>query len=76
MAETPEDKFIRLAEARVNGLIKTMKLLGNLSNRSNYAYAQSDVDKIFRSIEKELKHAKARFRTGGRSDDSVFRLEE
>lgn len=76
MAETSRDKFVRLAEARVNSLIKTIRLLGNLSNRSNYSYGQRDVDKIFRSIEKELKDAKARFRTGGISDDSVFKLEE
>lgn len=76
MAETSRQKFVRLAEARVNSLIKTVRLLGNLSNKSNYSYTQKDVDQMFRSIEKELKDAKARFRTGGRSDDSVFKLEK
>ena len=76
VAETSRDKFVRLAEARVNSLIRIVRLLGNLSNRSNYSYSASDVDKIFRSIEKELKDAKARFRTGGRSEDSVFKLQE
>lgn len=74
MAETSKEKFVRLAESRVNSLIKTIRLLSNLSNRSNYSYTDKDVDKIFRFIEKELKDAKARFRTGRKSDDSVFKL--
>lgn len=74
LAETSREKFVRLAEARVNSLIKTIRLVGNLSNRSNYSYSDKDVDKIFRSIEQELKDAKARFRSGGKSDDSVFKL--
>ena len=74
MTESSRDKFVRLAETRVNNLIKTIRLLGNLSNKSNYSYTDKDVDKIFRSLEKELKDAKARFRTGGKSDDSIFRL--
>ncbi|MCG7984685.1 MAG: hypothetical protein JAY90_18285 [Candidatus Thiodiazotropha lotti] len=75
MSETSRDKFVRLAESRVNNLIKTIRLLGNLSNKSNYSYTDKDVDKIFRSVEKELKDARAQFRTGGTSDDSVFTLE-
>lgn len=76
MDESSRDKFVRLAESRVNSLIKTIRLLGNLSNSSNYSYTDKDVDKIFRSIEKELKDAKIRFRKGGISDDSVFRLDQ
>lgn len=75
MNESSREKFVRLAEARVNSLIRTIRLVGNLSNRSNYSYTTKDVDKIFRSIEKELKEARARFRTGGKSDDSVFKLD-
>ncbi len=74
MGESSREKFIRLAEKRVNNLIKIIRLLGNLSNRSNYSYDDKDVDKIFRSIEQELKDTKARFRKGGNSDDSVFKL--
>lgn len=75
MTESSREKFVRLAETRVNNLIKTIRLLGNLSNRSNYSYTDKDVDKIFRAIEKELKDAKARFKTGEKPDDSVFKLD-
>lgn len=74
LAETSRDKFVRLAESRVNYLIKTIRLVGNLSNRSNYSYTEQDVDKMFRAIEKELKDARARFQSGRRPDDSVFKL--
>lgn len=75
MSESSRDKFVRLAEARVNNLIRNIRLVGNLSNRSNYTYSQQDVDKIFRTIEKELKDARARFKSGGKPDESVFKLD-
>lgn len=75
MPESSREKFVRLTEARVNTLIKTIRLLGNLSNKSNYSYRKKDVDKIFHSIEKELKVSKGRFRSGGKTEDSVFKLD-
>lgn len=74
MAESARDKFVRIAESRVNSLIKTVRLLGNLSNKSNYSYTEQDVSKIFRSLEKELAEAKARFKMGGKPEDSTFKL--
>lgn len=58
----------------MNALIKTIRLLGNLSNRSNYMYTEKDVEKIFRSVDKELRDARARFRTGERSNENIFKL--
>ncbi len=74
MAESARDKFVRLAEARVNNIIKTVRLLSNLSNRSNYSYDDKDVEKIFRVLECELRNAKASFKAGGKKDDSTFKL--
>jgi hypothetical protein len=54
-------KFIQLAEARVARALNDIRLIGNLSNRSAYAYADDDVRKIFRALQKELDAAKARF---------------
>ena len=36
--ESKENRFRRLAEARVNKIIAMIRLLGNLSSRSIYAY--------------------------------------
>ena len=52
-----EDKrksFQRLAESRMNKILDTIKLLGNLSRKSNYSYDKRDVDKMKRAIKKEL----------------------
>lgn len=68
------EKFKRLAEKRVNNAIKNIRLVGNLSNRSNYSYTDQDVDKIFRALEKELKHAKSRFKDDSEQDEKPFRL--
>ncbi|OLF85746.1 hypothetical protein AWH63_01915 [Marinobacter sp. C18] len=75
MGETSREKFVRLAESRVNNLVKTMRLLGNLSNKSNYSYTERDVEKMFRTLERELKDAKARFAAGGASKKSDFKLD-
>ena len=38
MHDDRKDNFIRLAEARTNKILKTISLLGNLSNKSYYEY--------------------------------------
>lgn len=69
-AESNRDRFKRLAEARVTKTLKDIRLIANLSNRNNYAYTPADIDKIFRTLDKELKAARARF-AGEREDDAV-----
>jgi hypothetical protein len=59
------DRFVRLAEARTNKLLKNIDLLGNLSNRSNYAYEEEDVRKIFNALKKKLREVETRFATKG-----------
>lgn len=67
-------KFIQLAEARVARTLNDMRLVGNLSNRSAYAYVDEDVRKIFRALQKELDAAKARFGGESNSRETEFRL--
>jgi hypothetical protein len=54
MSKQKEENFIRLAENRTNKILDMIRLLGNLSNTSNYTYSKEQVDKIFGAIEKEL----------------------
>jgi hypothetical protein len=75
MSETSRQKFIRLANARVNKTIKAIKLVGNLSNRSNYSYTTDDIEKIFRAINSELKSCRQRFDSGVEEADGSFRLD-
>lgn len=74
MSENNEEKFRRLAEKRVNNVIKTLRLIGNLSNRSNYVYTDADVEKIFAAINSELKACKAKFSKKG-SEGRKFKFD-
>ena len=59
--ETKEDKFKRIATARTQRILEDLRLLGNCSNTRNYNYTNEDVNKIFTTIEKEVKRTKALF---------------
>ena len=59
--ETPNEKFIRIAESRTQKIIDMLRLLGNCSNTYVYEYSKSDVEKIFSAIEYELNMTKKKF---------------
>ncbi len=67
-------KFVQLAEARVNRAIKDIRLIGNLANRNSYEFTDEEVRKIFRVIQKELDAVKSRFTGDSGGKDSEFRL--
>ena len=56
--ESREDKFRRLAEARVNKILHLYRLL---SWTGTYAYTKDQVDQIFTALQAELLRAKLRF---------------
>lgn len=60
--ETKHDKFKRLAANRTKRILHSLKLLGNCSNRSIYAYTEEDLSAIFNAIEKEAKRVKSLFK--------------
>jgi len=67
-------KFVELAEKRVRKAIKDIRLIGNLSNKSNYTYTDEDVRKILRALDRELKTLRQRFESHGVSDEVEFKL--
>lgn len=71
--ETKRARFIRIVEARTNKIIDMLHLLGNCANKSNYDYSESDVQKIFSALEKELKITKSKFDSCN-SDNEKFKL--
>lgn len=68
------DNFVRLAENRVNRALREIRLIGNLSNRGAYAYTESDVRSIFKTLQRELDAAKARFTGDNGLSEREFRL--
>ena len=69
------DKFVELAEKRVNNTLNNLRLIGNLSNSANYDYDQKDVEKIFRALTRALNDARSRFSSTGEGSSPSFRLE-
>lgn len=59
--ESKQQRFVRLAEARTNRIISTLRLLGNCSSPAAYEYTKEDVSKIFRAIEEAVSDARRRF---------------
>ena len=68
------DKFIELAEARVNRTINNLRLIGNLSNTRAYDFTAADVKLIFRTLQKELDFNRGRFSNTGTGSDTTFTL--
>lgn len=69
------EKFVNLAEKRVTKAIKDLRLIGNLSNKSNYSYDEKDVKKIIGALESEIKNLRQKFTKNTGSEDVIFKLE-
>lgn len=72
--EKDRSKFVELAEKRVSKAIKDIRLIGNLSNKSNYSYTDEDVRKIIRALDSEVKKLKQRFNSLGVQNEIIFKL--
>ena len=72
--ENDHKKFVELANKRVNNAMKSIRLIGNLSNRSNYSYDNDDIKKIFSALQRELRDARRRFEEGSERGKGEFRL--
>lgn len=74
--ESKEEKFRRLAEARVNKIISMLHLLGNLSWTGTYAYSAEQIEQIFTALQTELEKAESRFLHPQKLVRKRFRLGE
>jgi len=68
------EKFKELAEKRVTRAIKDIRLIGNLSNKTNYNYSDDDARKIISVLDSELKNLRKKFESSGSDIDVVFKL--
>ncbi len=59
--ENKREKFLRLATQRTKEVLSRLRILGNCANRQVYEYNETDVDKIFSAVDKQLKDVKAKF---------------
>jgi len=64
LGESQAARFTRLAQARTTNVLRSIRILSNLSNRSNYEYTPEQVSKIFRAIRDQLDIAERKFEAG------------
>ena len=50
MKETKREKFVRLAEKRIDNVLKGINLLENLANHNVYEFTKEDSDKMIRTL--------------------------
>jgi uncharacterized protein YeeX (DUF496 family) len=68
------EKFIELANKRVNKAVKDIALIGNLSNKRNYSYNEEQAKKIIKALQQSVDQVKAGFLSGIQSQQSNFEL--
>lgn len=61
MSTEKKNNFKRIAEARTNKILKSISLLGNLSNTSYYEYTSEQIETIFNAIQEELDLQRKKF---------------
>ncbi|KPJ62042.1 MAG: hypothetical protein AMS15_05185 [Planctomycetes bacterium DG_23] len=59
--ETSQERFKRLATMRTNAVLRRLRILGNCANRQIYSYTQAEVEKVFSTIERQVKEIRAKF---------------
>lgn len=52
--ETKRERFVRLAEKRVDKVIDRLRVLGGCANRRMYEYTPADIEKIRNAIDEEF----------------------
>ena len=68
------ERFVKLAEKRVSRVIQDLRLIGNLSNKSNYEYSDEDVEKIISTLRNEVDKTKKRFESVTSKKKDLFKL--
>ena len=74
MVSAKRKNFVRLAEARVSRALDSIRVIGNLSNRSNYEYDDQDVKKIIKTLQDELIKVKMHLEAKSGMSKQQFKL--
>jgi hypothetical protein len=68
-------KFREIAERRVNTIVKTLRLIGNLSRKHSYQYTDLEVDKMFGALRDAVDTTEAKFKDNPPPVQPGFRFE-
>ncbi len=69
------ERFVSLAEARTSKALQAIRLIGNLSNRSNYQYSDHDVNQIIRALNQEISDLRKRFKSDEPGKGPIFKIQ-
>jgi hypothetical protein len=72
--ETKREKFVRLAESRTRNALQSIRVIGNLSNRSAYDFDENDVKKIVLALSREVDALKLRLTSPSTRETVEFKL--
>ena len=70
--ESRRNAFLRVGARRMQGVLKQLKLLGNLANRSSYDYTEADAAKMSDALRAAVSDLESRFR---RSEAAHFEFD-
>jgi hypothetical protein len=73
-SENRREKFVRLAESRMAKALRSIRVIGNLSNSANYEYTEADVRKIVKALEDEIQTMREKFSRVRSRSGSGFKL--
>ena len=75
ITESRRDRFVRVAERRVNIVLDALDRLSKCSNKSNYEYNEKDIRIIFKAVEGKTREIKSSFSGTNSKDKKGFRLD-
>jgi len=67
-------KFVRLAEARTQAALNSIRKIGNLSNRRSYEWDESDIKKIAKTLQQAIADMERKYDPKGSGKHTDFRL--
>lgn len=75
LSRDKSEKFIELANKRVNRAIKDIQLIANLSNRQNYHYSEEQAKVIINALQSEVDDLKRLFKRANQASRKEFNLD-
>ena len=73
---TKSEKFVELANKRVNKTIKDIQLIGNLANKQNYDFTEQQARQIIKALQQELDDVKQSFMSTNITNKKIFVLDK
>lgn len=72
VSETKNERFRRLAVARMNAALKQLKLIENLANRNNYEWTDEEAKKMVSALTKAVETIDKKFKKTESESDKTF----